>query len=160
MAHRLLTAFVWALAVPAAAQEAFTDARVRYLEPGAVLQRASEAGAEEAIPNMPFLPGDRAWTDGTGRAELQFADGTLLRLDVRYQREPVRLFRLLLPTLGVGGESQHVRFHCFPRHAPASTASGTGFHFLVINAVAGLWPYIAVNIVHSRVAGRMASRVR
>ena len=45
------------------------------------LQRATEPGAEEAVPNMPFLPGDRVWSDAAGRAEFQFADGAILRLD-------------------------------------------------------------------------------
>ena len=45
------------------------------------LQRATEPGAEEAVANMPFLPGDRVWSDAQGRAEFQFADGAILRLD-------------------------------------------------------------------------------
>jgi hypothetical protein len=40
-------------------------------------------GAEEALPNLPFLPGDRVWTDAGGRAEFQFPDGTIARLDRR-----------------------------------------------------------------------------
>ena len=51
------------------------------VEPGVTLQRATEPGSEEAFPNLPLLPGDRLWTDRSGRAELQFADGTVLRLD-------------------------------------------------------------------------------
>src|SRR5438132_164615 len=50
---------------------------------GVSVQRASETGAEEALPNLPFLPGDRVWTDQGGRAEIQFADGTVLRIDSR-----------------------------------------------------------------------------
>src|SRR5207245_8480604 len=42
-----------------------------------------ETAAEEAVPNLPFLPGDRAWTDASGRVEFQFSDGTVLRVDNR-----------------------------------------------------------------------------
>ncbi|HET7294147.1 MAG TPA: FecR family protein, partial [Vicinamibacteria bacterium] len=65
------------------ADDQYRHGRVRDLEGGVVLQRASEGTAEEAIPNLPFLPGDRVWTDGGGRVEFQFEDGTVLRLDSR-----------------------------------------------------------------------------
>jgi hypothetical protein len=81
MVRPALTLALVALAIPVAAQEPYRDARIRYLEPGVTLQGAEEAEAEEAVVNLPFLPGDRVWTDGSGRIELQFADGTLLRLD-------------------------------------------------------------------------------
>ena len=84
MARRWLLAMV-ALALPAAAgaQEAYRDARIRLVEPGVSVQRGTDTGTEEARPNLPFLPGDRIWTDQSGRAEFQFADGTLLRVDSR-----------------------------------------------------------------------------
>jgi hypothetical protein len=66
-----------------AAQDEFRDAYIRYSEGGATLQRASEPTAEEAVANVPFLAGDRIWTDARGRVELQFADGSLVRLDSR-----------------------------------------------------------------------------
>ena len=47
------------------------------------LQRATETSAEEAIRNLPFLPGDRVWTDATGRTEFQFPEGTVVRVDSR-----------------------------------------------------------------------------
>jgi hypothetical protein len=83
MARQAMWLTLVVLAVPAVAQEAYRDARVRYVEPGVVVQRAAEAAAEDAVPNLPFLPGDRAWTDATGRVEMQFADGSVLRLDSR-----------------------------------------------------------------------------
>jgi hypothetical protein len=80
----LLACAVAVGALPAAAwDEDYRHGRVRYADPGVVLQRASESSAEEASPNVPFLPGDRVWTDGGGRAEFQFADGSVLRLDSR-----------------------------------------------------------------------------
>ncbi len=58
-------------------------ARLRYLEGSVVLQRASDTGSEEARANSPFLPGDRLWTQASGRVEVQFSDGSILRLDSR-----------------------------------------------------------------------------
>jgi uncharacterized protein DUF6600/FecR-like protein len=81
-----LAAFAAVLAVPlgfASAEEPFRHARVRVVEPGVTLQSATETTSEEAVPNMPFLPGDRVWTDGRGRIELHFADGSLVRVDSR-----------------------------------------------------------------------------
>jgi hypothetical protein len=68
---------------PASAEEGYRHGRIRVVEPGVTLQRASEVGAEEAEANLPFLPGDRIWTDESGRAEFQFPDGTVVRLDRR-----------------------------------------------------------------------------
>lgn len=58
-------------------------ARLRTVEGGVALQQPDEPGAEEAQANLPFLPGDRLWSDGGGRVEVQFADGAVLRLDRR-----------------------------------------------------------------------------
>jgi hypothetical protein len=70
-------------AVAALAEDDYRHGRVRYVEAGVTLQRATEVSAEEAIANLPFLPGDRVWTDSAGRAEFQFPDGTMVRLDRR-----------------------------------------------------------------------------
>jgi hypothetical protein len=67
----------------ALAEEGYRHGRVFFVEPGVTLQRATEVSAEEALFNQPFLPGDRVWTDSAGRAEFQFPDGTLVRLDRR-----------------------------------------------------------------------------
>lgn len=87
---RPLTPFAFALALasigpvsPAHAQESYRHGRVRYVDPGVSIQRASESGAEEALVNTPFLPGDRVWTDAGGRVEFQFPEGTTVRIDVR-----------------------------------------------------------------------------
>ena len=72
-----------ALAAPAAAQDNYTHGRIRHVEGGTLLQRATEPGTEEALPNFPFLPGDRIWTTESGRAEFQFPPARLVRLDVR-----------------------------------------------------------------------------
>ena len=72
-----------AVASPALAEDGYRHGRVRFVDPGVTVQRATEVSAEEAIANLPFLPGDRVWTDSAGRAEFQFPDGTVARLDCR-----------------------------------------------------------------------------
>jgi FecR protein len=80
--RRLCALTVLALAMsPAVFADSYRDGRVRYVEEGVSIQRATETGSEEATSNLPFLPGDRVWTDEGGRAEFQFAGGSLLRLD-------------------------------------------------------------------------------
>ncbi len=71
------------VALPAFAEDGYRHGRVRFVEPGVTLQRATEVSAEEALANLPFLPGDRVWTDTAGRAEMQFPDGTIVRVDRR-----------------------------------------------------------------------------
>jgi hypothetical protein len=67
----------------ALAEEGYRDGRVFFIEPGVTVQRATETSAEEAQFNQPFLPGDRVWTDSAGRAEFQFPEGSVVRLDRR-----------------------------------------------------------------------------
>ena len=43
----------------AMAEETYRHGRVRHTETGVSVQRATEPGAEEAVANLPFLPGDR-----------------------------------------------------------------------------------------------------
>jgi hypothetical protein len=57
-----------------------TFARVRYVEGRLTLQRTGEGEVEEGAANVPLAPGDVAWTDD-GRAEIELADGSVLRLD-------------------------------------------------------------------------------
>jgi len=74
-------------ASPLLAEDDYRYGRIRYAEPGVTLQRASESVSEEAEANLPFLPGDRVWTSSGGRAEFQFGDGSLVRLDGRSKLE-------------------------------------------------------------------------
>ena len=59
--------------------------RVRYLERGATILRGTwQTGVDAedtATANTPVFPGDTVRTDGTQRAEVQLAGGTLVRLD-------------------------------------------------------------------------------
>jgi hypothetical protein len=70
-------------ASPAQAQDDYEHGYIHGLEPGVTLQRATEVAAVAAVPNLPFLPGDRVWTDDTGRADFRFPDGSAVRLDRR-----------------------------------------------------------------------------
>ena len=81
--HRLcvLTVLVAALPLSASAAESYRHGRIRHVEEGVSIQRGTETGSEEAVANLPYLPGDRVWTDSGGRVEFQFAGGTLVRLD-------------------------------------------------------------------------------
>jgi hypothetical protein len=63
------------------AEDEYRYARIRFAEPGVTIQRASESVADEAEANLPFLPGDRVFTNQAGRVEFQFADGSVTRVD-------------------------------------------------------------------------------
>ena len=56
---------------------------IRYAEGEVTLQRALELEAAEAAINVPVMPGDRMWTATYGRAEVLFADGSVLQMDER-----------------------------------------------------------------------------
>jgi hypothetical protein len=77
----MLAVLICTATAVASAEDSYDHGRVLSVEPAVTLQRATEPAAEEAFANLPLLPGDRVWTDSAGRAELQFADGTVLRLD-------------------------------------------------------------------------------
>jgi hypothetical protein len=83
VAAGFLAASAPSTAASATAEDGYRHGRVRFVESGVTLHRATEVSAEEALANLPFLPGDRVWSDGDGRAEFQFPDGTLVRLDSR-----------------------------------------------------------------------------
>ncbi len=57
-------------------------ARLLYYEGGISLRRAADMDlpAAEVNVNAPLVPGDEIWTGDDGRAEIQLADGSLLRL--------------------------------------------------------------------------------
>ncbi|MBN2369142.1 MAG: FecR domain-containing protein [Vicinamibacteria bacterium] len=123
------------------AEERDLIARFREIEPGVMVQRASEAGAESAEINLPFMPGDRAWTDATGRAELQFADGSLLWLDVGSKLDFVALesddqavLRLWSGALMIRVLSPEVAFTVESATASASTRGLTEVRIDILNA--------------------------
>ena len=83
VAAGLIAASASSSVVSAADEDGYRHGRVRFVESGVTLHRATEVSAEEALANLPFLPGDRVWSDASGRVEFQFPDGTLVRLDSR-----------------------------------------------------------------------------
>jgi hypothetical protein len=83
VAAGIVAALVLPSIVRAADEDSYRHGRVRFVESGVTLHRATEVSAEEALANVPFLPGDRVWSDASGRVEFQFPDATLVRLDSR-----------------------------------------------------------------------------
>ena len=94
------------LAVPFLVPRAFAQDPVRFRDGrfletvGTVtLQRASETSSDEAVMNMPFLAGDRVWTDDVSRAEIVFAEGEILWISERSK----------VDSLGRGGREEDER---------------------------------------------------
>lgn len=83
MVRSLTALFLIGLGLPAlaSAERGFRHGRIRHADYGATIQRGTETNAEEAVANLPYLPGDRVWTDGNARVEFQFTGGSTLRLD-------------------------------------------------------------------------------
>jgi len=110
-------------ASPVFAQDVkFRDGRFLETLGGVTLQRADEASSDEAVMNMPFLPGDRVWTDESGRAEIVFADGEILWIAERSK----------VDSLGRGGREQDERLglRLFAGSFGARVRSGgPGFEF-------------------------------
>jgi len=111
-------------AQPGVAQDEIRYRDGRFLETvGAVtIQRADEASSDEAVRNMPFLPGDRVWTDQSGRAEIVFAEGEILWIAERSK----------VDSLGRGGRDQDERLglRVFAGSFKARVRSGgPGFEF-------------------------------
>lgn len=89
-----------AIAATAPAQEIrYRDGRFLETLGGVTIQRSDEASSDEAVRNMPFLPGDRVWTDQAGRAEIVFAEGEILWIAERSK----------VDSLGRGGRDQDER---------------------------------------------------
>lgn len=119
----LFGAALSAVSSPAQAQDVrFRDGRFLETLGGVTLQRADEAGSDEAVRNMPFLPGDRVWTDASGRAEIVFAEGEILWIAERSK----------VDSLGRGGSEQDERLglRVFAGSFGARVRSGgPGFEF-------------------------------
>lgn len=113
------TAFV---SVAAAQDVRYRDGRFLETVGTVTIQRADEAGSDEAVLNMPFLPGDRVWTHDSGRAEIVFADGEILWIAERSK----------VDSLGRGGREQDERLglRVFAGSFGARVRSGgPGFEF-------------------------------
>ncbi|MEO5762426.1 MAG: DUF6600 domain-containing protein [Vicinamibacteria bacterium] len=108
-ARRIISALALSVTVSAQAGAAFQtqdepniqfrDGRFLETQGGVTIQRADEVSADEAVRNMPFLQGDRVWTDNAARAEIIFADGEVLWIAERSK----------IDSLGRGGREQDER---------------------------------------------------
>jgi hypothetical protein len=58
-------------------------ARLLYYEGGIFLRREDQSAErdQQLAVNSPLVPGDQIWTGEDGRAEIQLADGSVLRVD-------------------------------------------------------------------------------
>jgi hypothetical protein len=110
----LMTCFGAALAWSRPDEEGYTRiARLSYIEGNVSFQHGSEVDWSAASINMPLEPGDRIYTGGDGRAEIQFDDGSAYRLaentDVEILSLDEKLIQLRmmlgLSTLTVAGDT-------------------------------------------------------
>lgn len=83
------------LAAPLFAAEGAVYGHVTFVENGAVVVREN-GDKEQARVNLPLAPGDMLVTSGGGRCELQFDNGTVVRLD---KGGKLRLATVLAPSL-------------------------------------------------------------
>ena len=68
---------------------------VSFVEEQAIVIRSDQA-EQKAVVNLPLVPGDTIVTGGNGRCELQFDNGTVIRLD---KNSRLRLTTVQAPTL-------------------------------------------------------------
>lgn len=85
MAHRLFFfvlafSFAGAIALADPGDEHTRIARVSYIEGHVSFQHESDADWSAASINLPLEPGDRVYTGTDGRAEIEFDDGSVVRL--------------------------------------------------------------------------------
>ncbi len=83
------------LAVPLAAAEGSMYGHISFVDKGATILRA-DGSKDEAVVNLPLAPGDTVITLVGGRCELQFDNGTVVRLD---KASRLRLASVLAPSL-------------------------------------------------------------
>lgn len=163
-----------ALGAPSFSQDVrFRDGRFFETQGGVTLQRADEASSDEAVRNMPFLPGDRVWTDDAGRAEIVFANGEVLWIAERSK----------VDSLGRGGSEQDERLGLrvfagsfgvrvrgggpgFEFRAPGGTLTTTGAAAFRVDVRAGETTLsvsegeVLANLAGERLAIRAGERVR
>ncbi len=119
---RLALVFTSLVATASAQELQYRDGRFLETLGGVTIQRADEASSDEAVLNMPFLAGDRVWTDDSGRAEIVFAQGEILWIAERSK----------VDSLGRGGRDQDERLglRVFAGSFGARVrAGGPGFEF-------------------------------
>jgi hypothetical protein len=68
------------LALPALADSQARIVRLSDIQGDVQIDRRDGEGAQQALLNMPVVEGMRLWTGDDGRAEVEFEDGSTLRL--------------------------------------------------------------------------------
>lgn len=76
----LVVALLGVLALPALADSHARIVRLSDVEGTVQIDRAAGQGFEKAIQNMPVTQGSKLWTRDDGRAEVEFEDGSVLRI--------------------------------------------------------------------------------
>ena len=76
----LLTALVGLLTLPALASSQARIVRLSDVEGTVQIDRNSGQGYEKAFLNMPITEGVKLWTKSDGRAEVEFEDGSVIRI--------------------------------------------------------------------------------
>ena len=80
----LLLVAVLALTLPVMAAEGESIyGHVSFVEDQATIIRSDQA-EDKAVVNLPLVPGDTIVTGDNGRCELQFDNGTVIRLDQKF----------------------------------------------------------------------------
>ncbi len=90
-----LLAGFFLLGGPLTAAEGSIYGHISFIDNGAMVLRA-EGGEDQAVVNLPVAPGDTVITPAGGRCELQFDNGTVVRLD---KGSRLRLVTVLAPSL-------------------------------------------------------------
>ncbi|MCU0236946.1 MAG: FecR family protein [Acidobacteria bacterium] len=83
------------LAMPLAAAEMGIYGHISFVDSGALVMR-EDGSKDQAMVNLPLAPGDTVITSAGGRCELQFDNGTVIRLD---KGSRLRLATILAPSL-------------------------------------------------------------
>lgn len=76
----MVAAFVGLLALPSVADSHARIVRLSDVEGTVQIDRAAGQGYERAILNMPVTQGTKIWTKDDGRAEIEFEDGSVVRI--------------------------------------------------------------------------------
>jgi hypothetical protein len=127
-------ALIFLLAVPLAAAEGSIYGHISFIDNGATVLRMD--GAEnQGVINMPLAPGDTIITPAGGRCELQFDNGTVVRLD---KDSRLRLATVLAPSLTSNWEITTLELEKGQLYALPQSYEREMFQIVTPNAAASL----------------------
>jgi len=128
----VLGLFLAAWALPAAEEPVY--GHVSFVDNGAVVIR-SDGGEAPAVVNLPLAPGDTILTPATGRCEIQFDNGTVVRLD---KSSRLRLATVRAPSLTSNWEITTLELEKGQLYALPQSYGGEMFQVVTPNAAANL----------------------